>query len=411
MNCSSCGIQLPTGAKACPNCGTRTPAYYSNSGTSSYDPTYMSYPYGPQSGSSPSYDPTIATPPSSTPPQPSTGYGSTPYAPPFTPSGQPNPSTPLPPPPYGAQQTGPQPSYPPPLTPAGQQRQKPPRRFPTGITVLLIVLAMLLIGGSALIYYTTVSQPNLQHAQATATAVAHITGTAHAEATSTVQARATVQAQTNATATTQAQATAAVVATQTALQNIYTQATSGTPTINDPLSHADNFGWDEYPGNHGGGCAYSQGAYHSSATVGYFTSCIAQSTNFSNFAFQVEMTLVSGHNGGLMFRADSSKSAAYRFNISTDGTYYLDTFSQDNNGKVNEKILLSGSTSVINTGNNQSNLLAVVARGKDLYLYVNKQYVDSINDSTYQSGQIGMFTNSDTGGAEGVFRNAQVWKL
>jgi hypothetical protein len=42
---------------------------------------------------------------------------------------------------------------------------------------------------------------------------------------------------------------------------------------------------------------------------------------------------------------------------------------------------------------------------------VNKQYVDSASDSTYKSGQIGVFSNSDKSGAEAVFRNVQVWRL
>ncbi len=65
MHCQACGTQLPSEAKACPNCGTLTPAYYANAGASARDPTI---PAG--SGSSPY---AMSAPPSST------QYGSNPY--------------------------------------------------------------------------------------------------------------------------------------------------------------------------------------------------------------------------------------------------------------------------------------------------------------------------------------------
>lgn len=39
MNCSTCARPLPAEAMACPNCGTATPLYYSQSGSSPYGPT------------------------------------------------------------------------------------------------------------------------------------------------------------------------------------------------------------------------------------------------------------------------------------------------------------------------------------------------------------------------------------
>ncbi len=308
------------------------------------------------------------------------------------PPGSQAPSTP-PPPPFVAQRTEPQGPFPPPPISAVQQGQRR-RRLRAGITILLLVLAVLLIGGSGLIYYTTVYQPNLKHAQASATAMAHITGTAHAEATAA------------------AQATAAAIATQTALQAIYTQATSGKPTLNDPLSHADSFGWDELPVAQGSSCTFKGGAYHSETPARTTTPCIAEATNFSNFAFQVEITIVSGQTGGMMFRANRTNFSSYLFSISTDGTYLLHKFSEDSSGALHDETLVSGSTSTVNTVDGQSNLIAVVARGNDLYLYVNKQYVDHASDSTSRSGQIGVFSaGSDTSGAEAMFRHAQVWKL
>ena len=63
--------------------------------------------------------------------------------------------------------------------------------------------------------------------------------------TATMQAQPKTTTQANSTPTTQVQATASLTVTATALQNIYLQATSGTPVLSDPLSHQDRYNWDE----------------------------------------------------------------------------------------------------------------------------------------------------------------------
>src|SRR5215471_11623749 len=73
MNCSTCGRPLPTEAMACPNCGTVTPFYYSQSGSSPYSPTYAA----PAGESKPPMPPTnYGSGPSNTPPA---GYVANPY--------------------------------------------------------------------------------------------------------------------------------------------------------------------------------------------------------------------------------------------------------------------------------------------------------------------------------------------
>src|SRR6266852_1456525 len=66
MHCPACGARLPLEAKACPNCGTLTPAYYAGSGASPHDPTQ-------EAASGSSFDPMVA------PSLPSTQYGSNPH--------------------------------------------------------------------------------------------------------------------------------------------------------------------------------------------------------------------------------------------------------------------------------------------------------------------------------------------
>ena len=138
-------------------------------------------------------------------PQPNAGPVSQPNSGPYAgPVSQPN-SNPYNPYPY----------LPPPPPPAPKPLLS---RLPKGIMILLIALVVLLIGGSGLIYFATVYQPNQLHAQATATANAQAKGTADAQSTSTAHAVQTTTAQNDATATVVTQATAQVAATQTAIK-------------------------------------------------------------------------------------------------------------------------------------------------------------------------------------------------
>lgn len=278
------------------------------------------------------------------------------------------------------------------------------------LIVLIVVLLLLIIGGSGFLYYTSVYQPNQIHAQATATAVSQVTGTAQSNATAMAGATGTAVAQANATATAFAQSTAQANATATALQNIYTSATSGTPTLNDPLSQQDSNNWEVDTKNGGGGCAFTNGAFHASMPqAGFFASCFAQASNYSNFAFQVQMNILKGDRGGIIFRADSANFKFYLFRVGQDGSYNLFLY-VDNNGS-HARSLIQGNTSAIHTGQNQNNTVAVVARNANLYLYVNQLYIASVSDNTFGSGQIGLFAEDQKNPTEVAFSNLKIWTL
>lgn len=291
------------------------------------------------------------------------------------------------------------------------QFPQPPKRRRLGLTLLIILLALLLIVGGGLIYYATVYSPNQLHIQATATAQAQVTGTAQANAQATAQSLATAQAQANITATAQGQATAEVSATAGALQSIYTTATSGTPALNDPLTNQDSNNWDVFATNSSGGsCEFTGGAYHSVMTQkGFFQPCYDQTSNYSNFAFQVQMTITQGDEGGIIFRADPTNTQFYLLRINQDGSYDLFVY-VDSSGS-HAKNLLSSSTSLLKTGLNQPNLITVIARSNSLIFYINQQYLASVNDTTYSSGKIGVFGESYTNPTNVAFSNTQIWKL
>jgi hypothetical protein len=287
----------------------------------------------------------------------------------------------------------------------------PPQRArrSRGVFALLASLALLiLLGGIGLIYYSAVALPAQIHAQATSTAQAIQTANANATGTANAQATNTAVAYANATVTAQAQQTAQAQATTTALQAIYTQATQGTPAFNSSLSAQDGNNWDQNQTTDGGGCGFNGGAYHATIlSTNFYVPCFAQASNFGNFAYQVQMTINKGDIGGLIFRADSQNAKFYRLLVDHTGSYGL-LVTKDSKTSTP---LADGSAPSFNTNYGQSNTLAVVARGANIYLYINKQYVGSISDSTYASGQIGVFAGDTANNTDVSFTNTQVWKL
>jgi Na+-transporting methylmalonyl-CoA/oxaloacetate decarboxylase gamma subunit len=372
MNCSACARQLPAGVTYCPNCGTPTPAYYAPTGTTPDNPTVAS---------------SLSNEP---PPPPYTNYGSQPY-------GMPSPYSTPPPAPYNTQ---PPASYisngdvqltPPPPPPSQRRGNR------TGLIIGVVVLVLVVVVGGVLAVSHLASQassstatPTVAPAQAAATAQAHATATAITALTATAQVQAT--------------ATASVIA---ANPNLYTPG-SGKLALIDPLSdNSKGYAWNASTGTDGT-CAFSGGAYHSSTPkTNFFYVCTADATDFSNFAFEVQLKILQGDCGGMIFRADSNSGKLYFFEACQDGTYLFSRY-MDYTGN-NVKDLAGGSSAAITTGLNQSNVIAVVAQGSTLSIYVNKQKIASASDSTFNHGQIGLFADSSSHPTEVAFNNAKVW--
>lgn len=300
--------------------------------------------------------------------------------------------TPIPPP-YVAQPMAP--PYVPNASYYNTQGQPPvvpkrPSRRPLIVTITIVALALLLIGGSVL-YYGTIYQPQQQHAQATAVA--------GARATSTITAGT---AQVQASSTAQANATATVVSRPL---SDYKNITAKTPDLlNDPLSKPDTNNWDTNTN-----CAFTGGTYHAIETQqGFFYDCTANATNFTHFLFQVKMTFLKGVYGGIAFRSDPVNSKYYllRFNHTT-GHYVLYLYLDKH--ATNAKTLLEGTSSSFKTDLNQPNLIAVLARGKTFTLYINSTYVDLVDDATFAGGEIGVFAEDNQEASEISFEQAQVW--
>lgn len=277
---------------------------------------------------------------------------------------------------------------PPGATPA--QSVGPERRYsPITLALFVTLLLLLVLGSCGITYYTSVTRPAELHSQATAVAQTILT----------TQAQGTAQAATQATAT-----TAALTPAQ-----LYTRATSGTPVINDPLNSTETGIWYHTTGgNHS--CQYLNGAYHIEPPVaGGSMSCSSYDAFFKNLAFQVQMTIVTPGLGGLVFDIQTSggTGSEYIFGVASTSAYLLTL--QKTGGSTN---LLSGTSTAIDTGFDQTNLLTVVAFAGQIYIYANRQLLGHFAGSPLTRGQIALFAESLPNSTTNItFKNVQVWSL
>ncbi len=374
MKCISCGTTILPDMMYCPGCGT--PAAYSAPAQLGTQPqnfyntdtqqetlvTNAGTQIGPQ------------TPNTGAPPY---GYN----------TGQPqNPPS---------QQYPPTQQYPPPMQTPPPQPSKRKRGLSRGLTITVIVLVLLVLVGSGTIYYFSVPYPAQLHAQATATVQSRLNNQATGTALSIHND--------NATATAQAQATL------TAQQNIYTQATTGTPAITDSLTQNGGLRWDQYDIPNSRSCVYAGSMYHvKELQSGFIQTCYAQASNFSNFTLQVQMTILSGDFGGFIFRSNANGSKFYLLQFNSDGSYQM--YGYVNSNGTNSRNLLSSTTTAMK-GLIQPNLFTLIARGSQFTVFVNKQYVDTVTDDLYKGGLIGLAAYYKSSPTEVAYSNLQIWKL
>lgn len=298
---------------------------------------------------------------------------------------------------------------------------EPPRAVPASpghsgrswklVAIIVPLLLIVLSGGALLALHKSSQSAILGGAAATST----VTGsTSHTPTTApakpTVNSQATAAQQATQTAVVQAQATTAAqqaAATQTAAvqatataqastpQGLYSAVTSQQPTFRDSLSAQSARGWAT-----NAACVFSGGKYVvSAASAGTFAVCNAANTNLCNLGYQVQMTTLSGDGGGLIFR---SATNGYRFRVGPDGTYDLAGTTASNP---------SGSSAAIQKGINATNQLTVIAQGSKISLYINGQYITSVNDSASSCGNIGLMAVGFGSSGSAAFSNATVWKL
>jgi len=132
--------------------------------------------------------------------------------------------------------------------------------------------------------------------------------------------------------------------------------------------------------------------------------------SYRNFAYQVQMRFLTPDScGGIILRYQfpSYFDQYYKLYICIDGTYQFGV-------STGILTLLAHGSSLFNTDVGQPNVIAVVANGTQFVLYINGQMVNSVSDTTYSAGQIGLFAdnlaNPNTTD-EVAFNDVKVWTL
>jgi hypothetical protein len=377
--CLSCGSQLPEGARACPQCGTFVPD--PGTGPDGFNLPTMSSSVVAPTESAASYNTPSQQPPSS--------YGANSYGTPPPPiydpyrlqhGAQPHRVNAeyAPPPPQSPN------TFPPQVVPSasyvGTQAPVPqPRGQGKRIAMIagIIVLALILVGEGIFLLTPTHSSP-----------------------------------------TPAPQGTATKAATTVAQSDQDPYGTlGGTLVTSDPM-HDNSKGnkWDEATMNDQQGtgkdvCGFTGGAYHLTRTTKGALICDPEAANLtlSNVVFEATITLVQGDEAGIEVSVDQAKDTGYVSSLTPDGHYVIDSVNGSNQQNP-YKILASGQNKVIKTGLNQTNVMALAMNGNTISLYVNGQYVDAAQDTTYKSGQLGLY-GYGANNLDVAVSNVRVWKL
>src|SRR5262249_20173119 len=144
-----------------------------------------------------------------------------------------------------------------------------------------------------------------------------------------------------------------------------------------------------------GTCQFLGGAYQVSTTFSGIGHWCNASPDFSNFAFEVQMTILNGDTGGITFRSENALGTSYIFTVSQNGTCELFVAQ----GSVNIKSLVQPALRpAVHRGLGKTNIIAVVARGNTITLYVNHQQITSVTDGTLSQGLIGLVASSSAPG-------------
>ncbi|HEX7735511.1 MAG TPA: hypothetical protein VF458_11640 [Ktedonobacteraceae bacterium] len=267
--------------------------------------------------------------------------------------------------------------------------QQPAKKSNSRIVALSVVALLIIAGGVlGLVLYNNHTATVSHDATATAqTQAQQATGTANAYASATVNA----------------QATATYIKTHYPF--------SSNLVLNDQLK--DNSGVSKYGWDVDSSCAFANGAYEATERhAGYILPCTANSTHFSNFTFEIQMTIKTGGTsaqGGVIFRANMNTDALYILFLDTEGNYELDI--RANSSGSSTRTLSSGKVSGYATGVYQVHTIGIVANDTQITAYVDQNQIAKVSDPTYSGGQIGVISDYGSTTTTVAYTNAKVWQL
>jgi hypothetical protein len=216
-----------------------------------------------------------------------------------------------------------------------------------------------------------------------------------------------------ATAQARAKATATVrglqAATATAIANDPYLHGKGKLLADDALSTPGLWVMHE-SGSWGGTCIFKDGTYQAIegvATRAYGCDARDGSLQVSNFIYEVQVSILNGDCGGLRFRYTRNTNAGYIFRICHDGNVILSC----TRSNVPAVTLFGAASPAVHSNYHEKNLLAVMAKGQEIRLYVNKQPIVTIIDNTISSGAFSLDVQAATQSTTIAFSNAKIWQL
>lgn len=268
------------------------------------------------------------------------------------------------------------------------------RRFSASRIIVLVAIALAVIGASVggLLLLTSYQAAQQQQANSTATAQVYARQTANANATGTAQAKAT------------ASSVAATATTIAANPNPYPPY-KGTLAAKEPLDTSSAI----FPNV--SRCTFVNSAYQVSAGANYIAFCNSE-LPYRNIAVQVEMKILQGDAGGMLFRYDAVSDNFYYFSIFQNGSWAFGFYF----GKTEQYTAVAVNTSpAIKTGPGQTNLVAFVANGETYSLYVNKARIYTLTiqqaNNAFQEGKIALCAFSAGQPTDVAYKNFEMWTL
>ena len=146
----------------------------------------------------------------------------------------------------------------------------------------------------------------------------------------------------------------------------------------------------------------------SNPTIDY--SCSSRSFGFDNLLYQVEVKIIKGDCAGIEANLTMPPSPGEPYgNVPPWLNFCQDGYFQPGTGSY-------AFSSFIRQGQNQTNLIAILVDGNDIFLYINRQYLGSSQLVLDKKGStvfevLVKGEANDLVQTEGVFSNLQVWKL
>jgi len=188
---------------------------------------------------------------------------------------------------------------------------------------------------------------------------------------------------------------------------------TGTVVISDPLT-SNRLGWQAIPSQKNS-CIFTAAGYEVHAdNINKPQTCLAEKTNFSDFALQIEVTLKAGDVGGIWFR--DRYELALLSNISPYGFADLYAFTQD--GYQTELFpkctpLQTGCYIGESFAPQQTITVTIVAIGPSIEIYVDTFIVRKLTNEISLTGQIGVFAAVADGQTDAqtdaLFANMTIW--